>query len=547
MLILECRKLKKYFGNYKILDIEELNIYSEDKIGIVGLNGAGKTTLLNIISGKVKADEGIIKVYGKCSYITQLDEIEEKKIESSISRKFKIENTSKGYFSGGEKTRFKIANGLSEGSNLLLADEPTSNLDMDGINALQKELTKYSGALILISHDREFLDKLCNKIIEIDHGDIKIYKGNYSDYKIQKEKEKDRETFEYNQFTKEKRRLEGAMREKSEKLKKVKNAPSRMGNSEARLHKMGNQRAKYNMDRAVKNIEARINHLEVKEKPKEIKKTVIDVNKNGELFSKILISSKNINKEFKDKIIFNNAEFNIYNGTKTALIGSNGSGKSTLIKMIVDGDSDIKLSQKIKIGYFSQSLDILDGDLSIIENVMKDSIYDETFVRTTLSRLLFKREDIYKKVKVLSGGEKVKVSFAKIFLSDINMLILDEPTNYLDIHSTEAIEEALMDYNGTLLFVSHDSRFVNNVADNIISIEDKKLNQFKGNLNQFLMRKKEGISFGNKDLKMKKMLLENRLSEIIGKLSMPAKRDNIEELDKEYLKVLSELKALKNK
>ncbi|MHC1684540.1 MAG: ribosomal protection-like ABC-F family protein [Clostridiaceae bacterium] len=547
MLILECNKLKKYHGDVTILDIEKLNIYSEDKVGVVGLNGAGKTTLLNIISGKIKSDEGTVKIFGRCSYITQLDEAEEKKIESSITKKFNVGNGAKDYFSGGEKTRFKIAMGLSEGSNLLLADEPTSNLDIDGINILQKELGKYKGALLLISHDRGFLDKLCNKIIEIEEGHIKIYNGNYTDYKIQKDKEKERENFEYHQYTKEKRRLEGAMREKSEKSKTIKNAPSRMGNSEARLHKMGNQRAKYNLDKAVKNIEARINHLEVKEKPKEIKRTVIDVNESGELYSKILISGKKINKEFKNKIIFNNAEFNIYNGTKTALIGENGSGKSTLIKMIMESSNNIKLSQKIKLGYFSQNLDILDSNLTIIENVMKESIYDETFVRTTLARLLFKREDIYKKVKVLSGGEKVKVSFAKILLSDINMLILDEPTNYLDIYSTEAMEEALLDYNGTLLFVSHDSRFVKNIADNIISIENNKLNQFRGSYEEYMIKKSENNNSGIEELKMKQMLLENRLSEIIGKLSIPSKGDNIEELDKEYLKLIAELKLLKNK
>lgn len=545
MLILECNNLKKYYGECKILDIDKLNIYSEDKIGIVGLNGAGKTTLLNIISGNIEPDEGTVKLYGSCSYITQLDEISEKNIETGLAGKFRVEKDAQDYFSGGEKTRFKIAQGLSRNSGVIFADEPTSNLDMEGIKMLQEEFAKYKGALLLISHDREFLDKLCNKIIEIEDGHLKIYNGNYTDYKTQKEKERERENFEYVQYTKEKRRLEEAMREKSEKSKRIKNAPSRMGNSEARLHKMGNQRAKYNLDRTVKNTEARISHLEAKEKPKEIARTIIDANDNGEIYSKILISGSNINKKFKNKVIFHDAEFDIYNGTKTALVGKNGSGKSTLIKMIVSDSNDIKLSQKIKIGYFSQNLDILDENLSIIENVMKETVYDETFVRTTLARLLFKREDIYKKVKVLSGGERVKVSFAKIFLSDINILILDEPTNYLDIYSTEAIEAALLDYRGTLLFVSHDRRFVNNIADNIISIENGKLVQFKGNYEEYLIKKNQNKNSDTEELKMKQMILENRLSELIGRLSMPSRKDNLEELDKEYLRVVAELKALK--
>ena len=205
------------------------------------------------------------------------------------------------------------------------------------------------------------------------------------------------------------------------------------------------------MERAVKNVEKRIEHLEVKEKPKVPSSIKLDIQDAGKLHSKIIIEGENLNKAFGEKVIFKEAAFKIYNGSKVALIGPNGSGKSTLIKMIIVGDEAIKTAQGVKIGYFSQEMDILRKDLSIIENVMEGSIYPENFARLLLARLLFKGESIYKKIDVLSGGERVKVSFAKILLADINILILDEPTNYLDINSLEVVEEALSEYDRTLL------------------------------------------------------------------------------------------------
>jgi macrolide transport system ATP-binding/permease protein len=382
--------------------------------------------------------------------------------------------------------------------------------------------------------------------MEIDGGKIKTYTGNYTDFKHQKEMERERAEFEYKKYEKEKKKLEASMEQIKEKVKSMKKAPSRMGNSEARLHKMGNQKAKANLDRAVKNIEARLRHLDVKEKPKNIDKIKLDALSTDKLHSKILISGKNISKSFGEKIIFEDAEFDLYNGSKTALIGPNGSGKSTLIKMIMEKDTSLKISSSVKIGYFSQALDILDNKLSIIENVMKDSIYDETFARILLARLLFKRDDIYKRVDVLSGGERVKVSFAKIFLKDINLLILDEPTNYLDIYSMEALEEALKDFSRTILFVSHDRRFVSSIADNIISIENRKLVSFHGIYEEYNEKRARKNDFSKEEKEKKILVLENKISELIGRLSIPGKKDNVIELDKEYKEALAELKELKN-
>lgn len=312
-----------------------------------------------------------------------------------------------------------------------------------------------------------------------------------------------------------------------------------MGNSEARLHKMGNQKAKANLDSNVKNMKARIDHLEVKEKLKNTQNIKLDVLGKGKIYSKIAISGKNISKSFENKIIFNNAEFDIYNCSRTALIGANGSGK------IVDGDFQIKTAKGAKIGYFSQDMNILNEELSILENVMENSIYDETFARILLSRLLFKKEDVYKKINVLSGGERVKASFVKVFLSDINLLILDEPTNYLDIYSLEVLEAALKDYDRTLLFVSHDRRFISTVANSILSIENHKLITVRGSYEEYLCKKDNKTDVKDKDLKNEIVLLESKLSELINRISIPSKKDDIKKLDKEYYEVLKKLQESK--
>ncbi|MBP1762879.1 MAG: transport system ATP-binding protein, partial [Firmicutes bacterium] len=247
---------------------------------------------------------------------------------------------------------------------------------------------------------------------------------------------------------------------------------------------------------------------------------------------------------YGNKLIFNNARFAIANGSKVALIGPNGCGKSTLLKMIVDNDASIKIAQRAKIGYFSQNMNILEENSTILENVMDSSIYPETFARIFLARLLFKREDVFKQVSVLSGGERVKVSFAKMLLHDINLLILDEPTNYLDINSIEVIEEALINYNRTLLFVSHDRRFLGAIANHIITIENHSIQMFHGSYEEFLKKKSQVSDKDSEDIQNKIILLQHRLSEIIGRLSMPSKKDDLQKLDQEYQQVLKELKRL---
>ncbi|WP_052085752.1 ribosomal protection-like ABC-F family protein [Clostridium sp. HMP27] len=546
MLLMECSNIKKYFGDRLVLDVGSLKIYSEDRIGVIGVNGVGKTTLINILSKRLEPDEGLIKLYERYSYISQLEEPENRNISNEMASKFGVQNTWDENMSGGEKTRFKLADGFSNNSLLIFADEPTSNVDIEGIELMEKKFGEYKGALVLISHDRNFLDKLCNKILEVDNGRIQIYNGNYSSYVAQKTQERERAEFEYEDYVKEKKRLEEVITDTAQKVKSIKRTPKRMGNSEVRLHKMGGQKGKASLERAVKNVEKRIEHLEVKEKPKKQEGIKLDIIDSSKLHSKIIIEGYNINKSFGKKVIFNNAEFNIYNESKIALIGPNGCGKSTLIKMIMNNDDSIKIAKGAKIGYFSQDMSILQEDLNIIENVMESSIYDETFARILLARLLFKREDVYKEINVLSGGERVKVSFAKMLLQDINLLILDEPTNYMDINSLEVVENALKEYDRTLLFVSHDRRFVESVAKQIMIVENYKINMFNGNYKEYLASKNKIVDNNKAEIEKQVFVLQNRLSELIGRLSMPSKKDDVIALDKEYHETLTKLKKLRD-
>ncbi|CAM2741191.1 ATP-binding cassette domain-containing protein [Hathewaya histolytica] len=438
-MLLEALNIKKMYGDRVIIDIDKIQIHDNERIGIVGKNGAGKTTLLNILTKNIKPDEGIVRNLGSIAYITQMDE--------------GIENTK----SGGEKTILKIREAFSKRAQLLFADEPTSNLDTNKISWVENEFKKYKGAIVLISHDRGLLDNLCTKIWDVEEGKLQEYRGNYSSYIHQKEERLECQKHKYEQYINEKIRLEESIKDRKERASKIKKAPSRMGNSESRLHKYKKSIKQTKLQNASKSIESRLEKLTKVEKPKEYKNVKFDILESNKIHSKIIIDT---------------------------------------------------------------------------------TVYSETIVRTILARLLFNGHDINKKVEILSGGERVKVAFAKIFLSDINMLVIDEPTNYLDIESIEALEDLLIDYEGTVLFVSHDRNFVKKVADKVIIIENEELKD-KDKINKGI------VSFAEEKEEILK--LEFKISETISRLSMPSPKEDIEKLDREYKYLLNRLNEIRNK
>ena len=313
MEIIKISNTLKYIGDRKLLEINNLIIQRGEKVGIVGKNGVGKTTFLSLISGDIKQDEGKIEVYGQIAYIKQLDDIN---INNSIC------------VSGGEQMLSSIKEMINKNVEILLADEPSTNMDMQNIEYLIKELNNYQGTILIISHDRNVLDRVCNSIIEIDDGKVKKYKGNYTSYKMQKEAEMERNKFEYNQYIKEKGRLERAIKEANSTAKKMRKAPKRMGNSEARLHKREADNIREKIEGHKTALKSRLEKLEVKDKPKAKYEIYLRPPTSNIIKNKIAIKAENYTLKIGEKVLIKNANFYIKTNEITAIIGNNGVRKN---------------------------------------------------------------------------------------------------------------------------------------------------------------------------------------------------------------------------
>ncbi|MBM7866000.1 ribosomal protection-like ABC-F family protein [Heliomicrobium gestii] len=504
MVVAAFCAVKKYFGDRLILAIDELKIYRHDRIGVVGRNGAGKSTLLRLLEGQLHPDEGRIRRYAEMAVIAQLGEGAEKRHdaerrdqgdplnhrdsrrdkdrdpvdgdiwtqESAYTEKlFHVQPGHCEQRSGGEWTRRKIAAALGRPSGILLADEPTANLDLAGARLLESRLMAYDGAILLVSHDRELLDRLCNRILEIENGCVRLFEGSYAAYRDQKRTEAAQQMAEYTAYVEERERLEAAMREKSQQAKAIRSTPTRMGNSEARLHKRGVNSKRAKIDRGAQAIASRLAQLEEKERPETPPGIFFDRPGEGALPGKIAIRADNVSKRIGDRELFGGVSFEIRRGRKVALVGDNGAGKSTLLHMILAREQGITVHPAARIGFFDQNVERLPGERTVLETLRNVTNRPESFVRTLLARLNFRRDDVHKPVGMLSGGERVKVQLALTLVQDFNVLLLDEPTNYLDIDALEALESLLKEYPGTVLFVSHDRRLIEQVADEILLVE----------------------------------------------------------------------------
>ncbi len=540
MLVLQACNIKKSYGDRVIVQFDDLKIYYGDRIGVVGANGAGKTTLLDLLSGRLDPDEGRLELRASLSYIGQ----EGGPVtgpDRKLAREFRVSSVDGGAASGGEKTRLKIAAVFDESAGILFADEPTANLDLEGIRLLEDKLAAFRGAMLLVSHDREFLDRLCSKIIEIRDAGLQVFQGNYSDYLRQREAAFERQLFEYRQYVSEKKRLYDTLAERRVNVKKVRKNPKRMGTSEARLHKRDSTEIQEKLNKTVKAIETRLEKLEVKEKPRALPQVKININQACDPVARTVAAGKDIDLYFGSRCLFKKACFEIPRGRKTALVGANGSGKTTLANMIAGGATGIRLAPGTITGYFNQDLaGNLDYRDTVLGSVIKDSAQPESLVRTILARFLFRGDDVYKEVVRLSGGEKVKLSLAKILTGGANFIILDEPTNYLDIISMEALESVLRDYRGTMLIISHDRKFLNNVADRVLLIKDCAIITYEGTLEDYF--RESSADIGAREKEIEDMVLRLRLSELAGKLAECRDEEERSRLDLEYTKLLKQIK-----
>ena len=459
--------------------LKDVSFHLEDKekAAIVGINGSGKTTLLRCILGIEEADEGSI-AFSK-----------EKKMDYLAQQHADIETENEDYdtLSGGQKTRKRLEEILQEKPDLLILDEPTNHLDIGSIQWLEKVLKRYDGAVLLVSHDRYFLDRIVTKVIDLERGKVRMYQGNYSAY------------------AEKKRQLREA------EWKAFQNQQAEIKHQEAVIEKL----KQFNREKSIKRAESREKMLlkvERLEKPEELENEMKLLFSPRESSGNDVLMAKELGKSYDGKRLFSHGTFSLQKGEHVALIGDNGTGKTTLLKilngLIQADEGEFRLGSKVKIAYYDQEHAVLNMEKTLFDEI-QDSYPDmnNTKVRNVLAAFLFTGDDVYKRIQDLSGGEQGRVSLAKLMLSDANFLILDEPTNHLDIQGKEVLEEAIRNYEGTVLYVSHDRYFINKTATRIIELFSNRFDNYIGNYDYYIEKKEDVRAYGD-SLQKDKMPLE---------------------------------------
>lgn len=371
--------------------------------------------------------------------------------------------------SGGQKTRVSLGKLLLSKPDIIMLDEPTNHLDMESISWLENYLLNYNGAVLIVAHDRYFLDKIVSKVIEIDNGDCTVFSGNYTDYASKK----------------------AILR--NMKLKEYLNQQRDIKHQEEVIAKL----KQFNREKSIKRAESRekmLDKMEVVDKPVELNAKMNIQLEPSVVSGNDVLTVTDLTKSFDGNTLFNNINFDIKRGERVALIGNNGTGKTTILKLIngiIQPDSgSIYLGAKVAIGYYDQEHHVLDPDKTLFQEI-QDAYPDlnNTQIRNTLAAFLFTDDDVFKYIRDLSGGERGRVSLAKLMLSNANLLILDEPTNHLDIVSKEILENALNSYTGTVLYVSHDRYFINATATRIIELTNQNIVNYIGNYDYYIEKR----------------------------------------------------------
>ena len=537
-MILQVSNINKYFNDNHILKDVSFHMNEYDKTALVGINGSGKTTLIRIIMNELDKDSGNISLNKGVSvgYLPQnaiidsdatiyeevlkvkealmsdeqtlrdmekeMGDVKGRELEALMEDYHKLEEafdraggyriasdisgTLKGLgfseeefnkpvntLSGGQKTRVALSKLLVGTPDMIILDEPTNHLDMNSIIWLENYLLNYKGAVLIVSHDRYFLDRIVDHVVELDCGVCTSFTGNYSDYAAKKEIIR---VSQLNAYLNQQRDI----RHQQEVIEKLRS---------------------FNREKSIKRADSRAHMLE---KIELIDKPTENNNSMQIVLSPRIESGKNVldvtdlTKAY-DHRLFSDINFSLRRGDHVAIIGDNGTGKTTILKIInniVSADSgEIKLGTNVCIGYYDQEHHVLHDDKTIFEEISDDfPTLTNTEIRNMLAAFLFTGDDVFKPIHNLSGGEKGRVSLAKLMLSEANLLILDEPTNHLDITSKEILENALNNYTGTLLYVSHDRYFINRTADRILELNSEGLTEYLGNYDYYLEKKQENTT-----------------------------------------------------
>ncbi|WP_352405125.1 ribosomal protection-like ABC-F family protein [Sporanaerobacter acetigenes] len=522
--MIECsvNNITKYYGANKIFENISIELKTNERIGLIGQNGCGKTTLMKILMGMENYQEGNISFRKgvKVGYLDQIfncepnttviDVLEEAfqnikdikremkfvenqmekldgkaldtaiknygslmekyelqggyEIETNINKVcqgLKIEDNYRDMtfeqLSGGEKTRVMLGKLLLEQPDILLLDEPTNHLDIDSIEWLENFLQDYKGTVLVISHDRRFLDQVVKKIVELTPKCTSVYDGNYSYYVIEKER---RFLLEYTVYENNQKKIE------------------KMESQIQRYRIWGAMRDSEKMYKRAKELEKRLEKVEVLDRPVLENRKIRLSPKNTSRSGKIVLKVDELNKSFGEKKLFTDLSFTVFYQDHLCIIGKNGSGKTTLLKLILGelkpDNGIVSLGASIKIGYLPQNVTFENEKMTLLEYFTDMHTVTEKEARSELAKMLFIKDDVYKKISNLSGGEKSRLKLCSLIYENVNFMILDEPTNHLDIDSREILEETLLNFTGTILFVSHDRYFIQKIANKIMLIENCK-------------------------------------------------------------------------
>ncbi|WP_312649270.1 ribosomal protection-like ABC-F family protein [Proteiniclasticum sp.] len=534
------------FPSKDLFEHVSLEIHDNDRIGILGRNGSGKTTLISIILGSIDPTGGTVHLGCPYGYLPQSSSVTDETLKDILKGNYdkdlfklmedlsirKMMNREISRLSGGEKTKLLFLNAVKDHPPLLILDEPTNFLDTRSIEVIEEYLASYRGAVLLISHDRDFLDHTVNEIHHLDQGTLKKYSGNYTFFRKKREEEIRRQNIEYIKYTKKRKELEAAAKGISDKANKLE------GLSKNDYLRSRNKQ----LQKKAKSMRKRIEKMEVMERPHYEKEVNLAFNISEEKASPVLVRGENIAKSF-DFSLFEHVNFHIRNKSKIALLGENGAGKTTLMKIIlgqISYDGRIHIPPSAKIGYLSQELYHLEKDKTPLEDLGRYSD-DPSEIRNLLGSMRITKDMVFQKIGSLSYGEKLRVELCKLILKECNLLILDEPTNFLDIETKEIIEEALSGYEGAILLISHDRYFIKAVAEEIWLLEEKRLKTFEGDYEYFLDKQKPKVD-SHEDI----LILEMNLAELAHKMTLAAKV-NLPELEREYFALAGKLNELKNK